>query len=630
MIASEGNHAAASGQPRATITGAVHAVALTWRAARVTLLLYLLLTLMSAAVPVAAAWLTKLILDQLVSPATAGPAPVVLLGGALAAAGVAAVVVPQTIRYLRGEMERSVGLLAQDELFAAVERFQGLSRFEDPTFLDRLQLAQQSAGIAPNQVVDGGFSVARGALVLSGFIGSLALLSPTMTGAVLVAGVPALIAELALGRRRARMLWSIGPAQRRELFYARLLGTAEAAKEIRLFASGAFLRARMIVERRTANAAKRAMDRRELAIQGGLGLLAAGTTGAGLIWTVQAARAGRLTVGDVSLFVAAVAGVQGALSSMVGELAQAHQALLMFDHYLAVGRSEPDLPVPGRPRPVPPLQRGIELRDVWFRYSDEHAWVLRGLNLTIPSGCTVALVGRNGAGKSTLVKLLCRFYEPTRGSILWDGVDLRDVAPDELRARIGAVFQDYMCYDLTGAENIALGDLGEAGRRDRIEAAATRAGVHGTLAALPQGYDTLLSRMFFTEGDKDDPATGVVLSGGQWQRLSLARAFLRDRRDFMILDEPSSGLDAEAEHEVNARLRTCRAGLTSLLISHRLGAVRDADLVVVLDDGSIVEQGDHARLMAARGVYARLFALQAEGYRADPVPAVPAGPREGR
>jgi ATP-binding cassette subfamily B protein len=265
------------------------------------------------------------------------------------------------------------------------------------------------------------------------------------------------------------------------------------------------------------------------------------------------------------------------------------------------------------------LERGIELRDVWFRYSDAHPWVLSGVDLFLPADAAVALVGCNGAGKSTLVKLLCRLYDPTKGAILWDGIDLRDMEITQLRRRIGAVFQDFMHYDLTAAENIALGDIDAAGaapgERDRIVAAAELAGAHEMLSQLPRGYDTMLSRIFVSEQDKHNPETGVVLSGGQWQRLALARAFLRDKRDLLILDEPSSGLDAVAEHEVHTRLRKHRRGRTSVLISHRLGAVRGADQIVVLDGGAIVERGTHEELITTDGLYAELFRLQAAGYQ---------------
>ena len=250
-----------------------------------------------------------------------------------------------------------------------------------------------------------------------------------------------------------------------------------------------------------------------------------------------------------------------------------------------------------------------------FRYAPDQPWVLRGVDLVLPRGCAVALVGLNGAGKSTLVKLLCRFYDPTRGAVLWDGIDVRELPVEQLRERIGVLFQDFMQYDLSAAENIGVGDVATLGDREPVVAAARRAGAHETLAALPRGYDTLLSRLFFDETDRNDPETGVLLSGGQWQRVALARTLLRDRRDLLILDEPSSGLDAEAEHEVHRQLREHREGRTSVLISHRLGAVRDADRIVVLAGGRVVEQGRHEELLAEDRTYARLFRLQADGYR---------------
>jgi ATP-binding cassette subfamily B protein len=310
-----------------------------------------------------------------------------------------------------------------------------------------------------------------------------------------------------------------------------------------------------------------------------------------------------------------VAGTQAALAATVDNAANARQALLLFAHHERVMSLPGDLPAPGEPQRLPALRRGIELHDVWFRYDESHPWVLRGVDLTIPHGASVALVGLNGAGKSTLIKLLCRFYDPSRGAILWDGIDIRDVPPAELRARMGVLFQDYMSYDLTAAENIGVGEVEAMSDRARLQAAAELAGAHETVQALPRGYDTMLSRVFFGPEDDDDPQAGVTLSGGQWQRLALARALVRERRDLLILDEPSSGLDAQAEYEVHRRLREHRADNTSLLVSHRLGAVRDADLIVVLGDGRIIERGTHDELIALGGRYARLFATQASGYR---------------
>ncbi|MFG3115608.1 ABC transporter ATP-binding protein [Streptomyces sp. NPDC048197] len=593
------------------------------KAAPGTLVAFVLLTLATGGLPVATALLTKRILDHLVAGASTGT--LTGLGLCLAAVGVVTGAAPQVGQYLRAELDRRVGLLMQDRLFTAVDGFVGLERFEDPRFLDRLRLAQQTAGGTPNETVSGALGIVRAAVTLTGFIGSLLVLSPVLTGLVLVAGVPVLFAEIALSRRRARMVWDIGPAERRELFYNDLLSSMEAAKEVRLFGIGGFLRGRMLAERRTSDAAKRAVDRREVRAQAGLGLLAALISGCGLVWAVGAARSGDLSAGDVTLFVAAVAGVQGALATLALEVARTHQALLLLDHYLAVTTAGPDLPLAAEPRPLPALSGGIELRDVWFRYSDAHPWILRGVSLRIPHGQVLALVGLNGAGKSTLVKLLCRFYDPTRGAILWDGVDLREVDVTAYRRRLSVVFQDYMHYDMTAAENIALGDLDALHDDQRLSAAAERAGIHQKLAGLPHGYRTLLSRIFFTHPEGDRAQSGVMLSGGQWQRLALARAFLREGRDLMILDEPSAGLDAAAEHEIHAALCGHRGDRTGLLISHRLSAVRDADRIVVLKDGLIAEQGSHDALMALDGEYARLFTLQATGYRTDgePVGAEP-------
>ncbi|WP_211244015.1 ABC transporter ATP-binding protein [Actinospica robiniae] len=604
---------AIQGTARAT----ADATALAWSAGRHLVLAQAAVALLGAVLPVAAAWLSKDTLDLIAAPGR--HSGLLAVGSALAGAGLLIGLLPHAERYAREESQRRTGLLAQDRLFAAIEDLVGLSRFEDPAFIDRLRLANQAGGVGPGAVVTGVVGIGRGVLMSAGFVISLAAISPWVAVAVMLSAVPALIAELALARRRAATMWRIAPSVRRELFFQHLLTSVQAAKELRLFAAGRHLRDRMAVERRSANLAQRDMDRRELAGQTGLALVTAVTAGAALLWALAAAGQGRLTVGDVSLLIGSVAGIQGALSGLVTEVSTAHQQLLVFGHFRAVLAGGPDLPVAAKPSPTPALRRGIELRGVWFRYSDAHPWALRDVNLSIPYGSSVALIGRNGAGKSTLVKLLCRLYDPQRGAVLWDGVDVRDLDPAELRERIGAVFQDFMCYDLTALENIALGDLGRATDRERIHAAARRAAIHDTVAALPRGYDTPLSRLFPADDDDDESGgagggSGMPLSGGQWQRLALARAYLRGERDVLILDEPSSGIDAEAEHEIHLRLRELRAGRTSVLVSHRLGAVRDADLLVVLENGQIVERGTHAELIEADGRYARMFETQARAY----------------
>ncbi|MET9901356.1 ABC transporter ATP-binding protein [Streptomyces sp. NPDC006446] len=362
------------------------------------------------------------------------------------------------------------------------------------------------------------------------------------------------------------------------------------------------------------NRAEERLDRKTVTRHVPLSVLSALVAACGLVWIVRAATRGEFTVGDVAAFLAAVAGVQSALGGAIADATAAYHSLLLFGHYLDVSSGESDLPKPAEPRQLPALHRGIRLEDLWFRSRDDGPWVLRGVTLTIPFGRSLALVGLNGAGKSTLVKLLCRMYDPTKGRITWDGVDVRDVEAADLRDRISAVFQDFTCYDLTVAENIAIGDLKSIGDEKEIRAAAEEAGIHPDVVKLPRGYRTMLSRIFYQEDESGGYEQGVTLSGGQWQRIALARALIRSGRDLLILDEPSSGLDAAAEQEVHEQLRRYRANSTSVLISHRLGTVRHADSIAVIQNGSVTEEGTHHELMDRRGEYARLFDLQASDY----------------
>ncbi|MEO3747704.1 ABC transporter ATP-binding protein [Plantactinospora sp. B5E13] len=603
---------------RVTLRLVTATVGLAYRAAPRTAVAQTLLAIAAGMVPVLVGVLTKLVVDRLAGTDGSPVATVIGIAVGLALAGVAATALPLLVGHAEAEWGRALAVRAQADLYAAVDRLPGLGRLEDPAFRDHLSLAEEAGRNSPIAVAGGGLELLRGVITIGGFAGTLALINPWMAGLLALAAVPTAQAELRLSRQRAELSWQLTPITRRQIFYAQLLTGLAAAKEIRLFNLGGLFGGRMVTELLGLNAAKRRIDRHELLVQAGLAVAGSVVAGAGLVWAILTARAGRLSIGDVTIFIAAVAGIQGAVASGVGQLATAHENLLRFTHYQEVLGSAPDLVLSAQPVPVPPLRGGIDLRDVWFRYGDRHPWVLRGVNLTIPAGQTVALVGLNGAGKSTLVKLLVRFYDPVRGSLRWDGVDYRELDVFQLRDRIGATFQDYMSYELSAEENIGLGDVGALGETERIVSAARQAGVHDVLAALPHGYATHLTRTFADPRDRDDVSTGVLLSGGQWQRLALARSFLRAGRDLLILDEPSAGLDAEAEADLHQRLRRLREGRATLLISHRLGTVRDADHIVVLRDGVVAEQGSHEELLAARGAYARLFHLQAAGYQPAP------------
>jgi ATP-binding cassette subfamily B protein len=256
-----------------------------------------------------------------------------------------------------------------------------------------------------------------------------------------------------------------------------------------------------------------------------------------------------------------------------------------------------------------PLRGEITFDSVSFAYPGAEGNALTDLSFTARPGETIAVVGRNGAGKTTLFKLICRLYDPTGGRILIDGVDIRDLEPDELRAQIGGMFQDYVTYQATAAENIGLGHLPALNDRPAIETAATRGGADELIETLPEGYDTALGKWF---------DAGVNLSGGEWQKVALARAFMRDTR-ILLLDEPTSALDAQAEYDLFERLRALTAGRTAIYISHRFSTVRRADRILFLEHGRLVEQGTHEELMKLDGRYARLFKLQASAYTGEDV-----------
>jgi ATP-binding cassette, subfamily B, bacterial len=532
---------------------------------------------------------------------------------------VAAAVFTPLARYLQTEIDRRVELAVSDRLFAALNAVPRLDQFEQPVFHDRARLAQQAGLRAPQDVGTGLVTLLQGAVTLAGFAVALAAVSIPAAALMLGSILPSAAIGIRLSRKRAEAEMALSPGRRRTMFYALMQTDVRAAKEIRLFGLGDFLRNRMLSVLRAVLSTERGRDR----VVAGWQLVIAVLTAlcfAGAVGIVTASVwSGRRTVGDLALTVAALAAVQAGVAAITASLGQLANALALFDNY----RDIVDTHAPVRTSAVRPaaehpqrLERGLTLHDVWFRYDENLPWVLRGVDLHLAANTSTAIVGLNGAGKSTLVKLICGLYTPTRGTITWDGVPIESFDLDAYRARFSAVFQDFMTYDLTAAENIAMGDLDRREDRAAIETAARGAAVHETLVALPAGYDTFLSRVFMAE---DTGERGATLSGGQWQRLAIARGLMRTAADVFVLDEPSSGLDPDAEYQLTRTLAELGRRRTSVLISHRLSAITGVDNIVVLADGVLAETGTHSALMAAAGSYRELFDKQASGYRADEV-----------
>lgn len=584
------------------------AVALSWRANAGATLLAWALAMAGGFTPALAAWLARLLIDDLAQPAPdAERALLLVVAGA--GAVLLTVICGQAGTLVTSSLERSITLTVQDTLYAKVDSWLGLRYFEDPATQDRLRLAEQGAAAAPQSTTALMSELFSGVITIASFGGALILLWPPMGFLLAVAAIPAIVAQRGAARRNARATELNIAAIRRQVMFQQLLTDPSAAKEVRLYGLGGLLRTWLRTSLLQTTGRALAVTRRTIRSQIGLGLLAAAVTAFGGIVAVREVISGRLTLGGMTLVTAAVAGVQSALAGLLSQAGDTMRSLTLMRHYVELLDTPPDLR--DGASATPPLRAGVEFRDVWFRYDPAGPWVLRGVTLTLPAGQTTGLVGMNGAGKSTLVRLLCRLYDPEHGEILWDGVDIRRFRVETLRRRLGATFQDFARYELSAADNIGVGDVPRLGDRRAVRRAAAAVGLDPTLAALPAGYDTLLSQVFMDS----DERRGVFLSGGQWQRVALARSLMRDKPDLVILDEPNSGLDAAAEDELSQSLRGHRSQATTLLISHRLGALRDADRLVVLLDGQVEQEGTHEELLSHGGGYARLFRLQAAGYR---------------
>lgn len=562
-----------------------------------------------ALVPVGQLWVAKLILDQLVEalrlpdPLAAGDEiqRLVAIGFGLAIASLA---LREGVNLGRTLLSGQLTVQVTTQILAHAQRLD-LEIFERPEFYDRLRRAEQGSNYRPAGLLFQMLNVVQGAVSLAGLAAVLIGLHPLALPFLLLAAMPYAVVHSRSATQFYALATQQTPENRRADYLAQLLSADQAAKELRLFGLSDYLlgRHRQILERHERQNRALAWRRSVRSVLAGA-LPAIAYVGI-YAYFAQQALAGRITAGDLMLYTGAVLRSQDLLQGTIRSLSGIVENSLYLDDYFGFLALEPKILVGvGGPAP-PPIREGVRFEEVSFRYQDSPRRALSDLCLDLPTGKTVAIVGENGSGKTTLVKLLARLYDPDSGRVTVDGRDVREFDAGAWRRQIGVVFQDFVQYYLTAAENIGLGRVDALDDQQRVEAAAKRSGADRVIARLSQGYHTVLGRWF---------DHGTQLSGGEWQRIALARAFMSDA-PILVLDEPTSALDARAEYEMFRRIQELSRGHLVLLISHRFSTVRMADCIYVLEAGRVVEAGNHEELLAQGGRYAELFQLQAAGYR---------------
>jgi ATP-binding cassette, subfamily B, bacterial len=592
-------------------------LALIWKTSRTITTAILLLRLVRALFPVATLYIGKLIIDEVVRLAGLPNRPSDLdawLGSGLLDGLLWLIVLEFGIAILADMLGRVVSLL--DSLLG--ERFSiatsirlmqhaatlDLEDLEDSEVQDKLERARQQAG--RTMIMAQLLSLAEGAVTMISFATGLVVFAPWLIALLVVALVPSFLGEAHFSGQQYAMMHA-RTQDRRELDYVRYAGASvEAAKEVKIFSLHGFLIERF---RRLSELFYR--ENRKLAVRRaswGALFTTVGTIGnyAAYAYLVWRTLNGQFTIGDLTFLAGSFRQLRSLIAGTLMGFTQLASQALYLDDFFSFFEIEPRIKSPPNPRPFPrPIARGFDFEDVGFRYSGAERWAVRHLTFTLQAGEVLALVGENGAGKTTLVKLLARLYDPDEGRILLDGHDLREYDLDAIRANIGVIFQDFVRYHLTAAENIAVGRIEAREDRPRIEAAAQRSLADEMIRKLPDGYDQVIGKRF---------RTGMDLSGGEWQKIAIARAYMRDAQ-LLILDEPTASLDARSEFQVFQRFKELSADKTAVIISHRFSSVRMADRILVMHEGIIEAMGTHEELLAQRGRYAELFELQAAGYR---------------
>jgi ATP-binding cassette, subfamily B, bacterial len=579
---------------------------LVWRSSPVMTVALGALTLVGAVVPLGVAYVGKRIVDAVVAHSRESTLRWVLVELALV---MAMATVQRGLSLVRSLLGARLGI---DINVTILEKALGLDLryFEDPDFYDKLTRARREASSRPIALVTESFGLVQSLITLAGYAALLVRFSAWAVLALFAATIPATVAEMRFSKQAFKVRNWRSPESRRLLYLEYVLANDEHAKEVKLFGLGTILldRYRKLSEQFYEEDQRLYVRRTKWTHA--LSLVGTGAFYGSYAAMALLASAGALTLGDMTMYVVAFRQGQQAFQSALAAIGSMYEHNLymsnLWDYLRVAGEAARVLPSTAVARALAAPASGIVLEDVGFRYPGKDAWALRHLNLTIPSGSSLALVGENGAGKTTLVKLLTRLYEPTEGRIWLDGRDLQDWDIAELRSLFGVLFQDYNQYQLNVRENIGFGSVAYMADEPRIGRAVERGGATEIVQGLAGGLDAPLGRWF---------QDGTELSGGQWQKIALARAFMREEAGILVLDEPTASLDAEAEHAVFERFRELAQGRTTIVISHRFPTVRMAQKIVVLEHGRIVEQGTHDELRALKGRYSRMFELQAEGYR---------------